>query len=80
MRPIGFIFLMLGLLSGSCIVSKKKYDDILAQKLRTDGELADRTTQLTKASEDLSDLGAKLEKLRRDTTGLQERALVIGKK
>ena len=80
MNPISLIFLILGLLLSSCIVSKKKYDDMVAQKTKADGELADRTTQLNKVTGDLADLNEKLEKLRQDTTDLHESVKVAGKK
>jgi chemotaxis protein MotB len=54
----------------SCIVSKKKYDDLLAQKVRTEADLADRSTALDKANADLKDLEEKLKKLKEDTTNL----------
>jgi chemotaxis protein MotB len=54
----------------SCIVSKKKYDDMLAQKVRVDADLADRTASLDKANTDLKDLDEKLKKLKEDTTNL----------
>lgn len=66
------LFLTLLITSQSCIVSKKKYDDILAQKVKTDGELAEKTDQLDKANADLKDLNEKLSKLKDDTTSLGE--------
>lgn len=54
----------------SCIVSKKKYDDLLAQKVRMEADLADRTSELDKAQSDISDLNQKLRKLQEDTTNL----------
>lgn len=54
----------------SCIVTKKKYDDLLAQKIRTEADLADRDAQLQKANTDLQDLDQKLKKLKEDTTNL----------
>jgi chemotaxis protein MotB len=54
----------------SCIVSKKKYDNLLAQKVRTEADLADRSTQLDKANADLKDLDEKLKNLKEDTTTL----------
>ncbi|MBT1697892.1 OmpA family protein [Fulvivirgaceae bacterium PWU4] len=54
----------------SCIVTKKKYDDLLAQKVRTEADLADRDAQLQKANTDLQDLDQKLKKLKEDTTNL----------
>jgi len=38
------------LIVSSCIVSKKKYDDLLAQKVRMETDLADRSTELDKAN------------------------------
>lgn len=54
----------------SCIVSKKKYDDLLAQKVRAEADLADRNTQLETANTDLNDLDEKLKQLKEDTTNL----------
>ena len=58
------------LIFSSCIVSKKKYDELLAQKIRTEADLADRSAQLTKANSDLDSLSAQLKKLKEDTTKL----------
>ena len=49
-----------------CIVTKRKYDDMLAQKVKTEGELADKSDQLTKAQNQLNDLTGKLTKLKND--------------
>ena len=57
-------------LFSSCIVTKKKYDELLAQKVRTDADLADRTAELEKANASLKDLEDKLDKLKGDTTDL----------
>jgi len=54
----------------SCIVSKKKYDELLAQKVRAEGDLGERNSQLEKANTDLTDLDEKLKKLKEDTTNL----------
>jgi chemotaxis protein MotB len=54
----------------SCIVSKKKYDDILAQKVKADGELAEKTTSLDKVNKELSELNIRLVDLKKDTTEL----------
>ncbi len=53
-----------------CIVSKKKYDDILAQKVKSEGELMEKTASLDKANKDLADLNTKLTDLKKDTTEL----------
>lgn len=54
----------------SCIVAKKKYDDILAQKVKLEADLADRDTLLTKANADLQALDERVKKLAMDTTTL----------
>jgi chemotaxis protein MotB len=64
----------------SCIVTKKKYDDMLAQKVRTDGDLAERTDQLTKAKSQLEDLNSKVAKLKEDTTSLGEQKRATSQK
>ncbi|HEY3406394.1 MAG TPA: OmpA family protein [Ohtaekwangia sp.] len=68
MRIILAAFLALSL--SSCIVTKKKYDDLLAQKVRTEADLADRNAQLEKANTDLASLSDELKKLKEDTTNL----------
>ena len=65
-------FLILFASLQSCIVTKRKYDDMLAQKVKTEGELADKSDQLTKAQNQLKDLTEKLTKLKSDTTALGE--------
>jgi chemotaxis protein MotB len=69
MKKILLAFFLLSIFS-SCIVSKKKYDDLLAQKVRMEADLADRTTALDKANNDFKDLDEKLSKLKSDTTNL----------
>ena len=54
----------------SCIVTKKKYGDLLAQKVRTEADLADRSAQLDSATADIADLTEKINALRQDTTNL----------
>jgi chemotaxis protein MotB len=56
------------LILSSCIVSKKKYDDLLAQKVSMEADLADKGNQLTKATADLKDLNEKLNQLKTDST------------
>lgn len=68
------LFLVLALLVSfqSCIVTKKKYDDILAQKVKAEGELAQKTDKLTEAENQLKDLNTKLTQLKADTSSLGE--------
>ncbi|WKZ58883.1 MAG: OmpA family protein [Cyclobacteriaceae bacterium] len=64
-------FLILILFS-SCVVTKKKYDDILAQKVRLEADLADKEGQLEKANESLQQLDERVKKLSADTTSMAE--------
>jgi chemotaxis protein MotB len=56
----------------SCIVTKKKYDDVLAQKVKTEGELTEKSKQLESANESLKNLNEVLNKLKQDTTDLNQ--------
>lgn len=72
MRIYKFLFFIPFLIFSSCIVSKKKFDDVLAQKIKTEGELTDRTNQLDKANASLKELNETLAKLKQDTTELNQ--------
>ncbi len=61
----------------SCIVTKKKYDDILAQKVKTEGELAEKADLLNKAEKQLKDLQESLAKLKDDTTALGDQKRIV---
>lgn len=69
MKSVISVFVLLAVMS-SCIVSKKKYDDLLAQKVRLEGDLNDRSAQLEKANKDLEDVNKALAGLKADTTKL----------
>jgi chemotaxis protein MotB len=69
MNKILLSALLLTVLS-SCIVSKKKYDDMLAQKVRLEADLADRSALLDQTNSELADLNAKFRQLIEDTTNL----------
>jgi chemotaxis protein MotB len=64
---LGLVFFL-----SSCIVSKKKYDDVLAQKVKTEGELADKSKQLESANASLKELNESLNKLKQDTADLNQ--------
>ena len=70
-KKIILLFLLFFSLEG-CIVSKKKFDDLLAQKVKADGELMEKTANLDKANSDLSDLQAAMAKMKSDTTEMGE--------
>lgn len=65
-----FLGAILVTLLSSCVVTKKKYDELLAQKVRTEADLADRSTQLEKTSAELTALQETLGKLKSDTTAI----------
>lgn len=60
------------LTSQSCIVTKKKFDDMLAQKVKAEGELAEKADQLDKAEKRLEELDKQVAQLAADTTALGE--------
>jgi chemotaxis protein MotB len=67
-----WIYLALIVILSSCVVSKKKFDDLLAQKVKIEADLADKTAQLEAANTQLKDLEDKIARLKTDTTNLGE--------
>jgi chemotaxis protein MotB len=65
------LFILLLTILSSCIVSKKKYDDVLAQKVRMEADLADRDALIGKTASELKNIEEQLKKLKEDTTNLQ---------
>lgn len=66
------LFLLAVILLQGCIVSKKKYDDILAQKVKTEGEIADLNKELDRVSTELSQANTRVTELKGDTLDLGE--------
>ncbi len=64
------LLLVLTILLQGCIVTKKKYEDLLAQKVKTDGDLIERSKQLDETSAELTEAEKKLKSLKKDTTDL----------
>lgn len=65
------LFLLSVLLTNqSCIVTKKKFDDMLAQKVKAEGELFEKAEQHDKAEKRLAELEAAQAKLAADTAAL----------
>jgi len=62
--------IFIAFLCSSCIVSKKKYDALLAQKVKMEADLADRNSSLDHANKELSTLEEQLQKLKEDTTNI----------
>ena len=79
MRTIFLSFLLITIVS-SCVVSKKKYDALLAQKISTEADLADRSGQLAKANGTLDSLSAQLKKLKDDTLQIRGQKRSTAKK
>lgn len=80
MRSVNILFFIPVLVLSSCIVTKKKYDDVLAQKIKAEGELADRTSQLQRANALLKELDSTLAKLKQDTADLNQSYRATSKK
>lgn len=74
-RKVVIVFLSVAFLATSCIVSKKKYEDLLAQKVRMEADLLERKTELDTANTNTQRLQNALTKLKQDTAsvGLQLR-------
>ncbi|MDZ4714229.1 MAG: OmpA family protein [Cytophagales bacterium] len=66
--------------SQSCVVTKKKFDDMLAQKVKAEGELAQTAEKLGKAEARLKELDEKIAQLASDTTALGEKKRETGRK
>jgi len=63
--PLFILFLM-----NSCLVSKKKYDELLAQKIATEQSLSDRDADLSNANNKIEEITNLLAQLREDTAHL----------
>lgn len=64
------LLVVVSFLLTSCIVSKKKFDDMLAQKVKTESDLNDKTTELDALSKNYSNLEKDFNQLKTDTTKL----------
>ncbi len=59
---------VVSLFAGSCIVSKKKYDELLAQKIRVEGDLGEKNNRLNEEQEKNSRLEGNVKRLMQDST------------
>src|SRR5258706_14960563 len=75
-----FFLLSLTLIFSSCIVSKKKFDDMLAQKIKAEGDLSDKTKQLDQANTSIAQLNGSLKKLKQDSIDLNQNIQTGNKK
>ena len=64
------ISLALTFVLSSCIVSKKSFDEMLAQKIRAESELSDRSVKLNDAEVSIRSLHNQLEQLKQDSLKL----------
>lgn len=64
------LFLLAGILLQGCIVSKKKYDDILAQKVKSEGDISDLNKELDRINAELSVANVNVSELKGDTLDL----------
>lgn len=65
-----FVFVFVAFFNTSCIVSKMKYDDLLAQKVRMEADLLEQKTQLDTANANIKRLEQSLARLKEDTSSL----------
>lgn len=63
-----FLFSVLAVVMSSCVVTKKKYDDMLAQKVKLEAELAERNAELERLQTQAAELDRQVKKLVEDTT------------
>ena len=75
-----FYLIFVSLILTSCIVSKKKFDDMLAQKIKAEGELSDKSKKLDDANASISQLNESLNKLRRDSVNLSQNLQATSKR
>lgn len=73
-------YLVIALVFNSCIVSKKKFDDMLAQKVQAEGELEDKSKKLDQANASLAQLNESLKKLKQDSSDLAQNLQTGNKK
>ena len=69
MKKLFFSVAMVALLS-SCVVSKKKFDDMLAQKIKAEGDLVDKNKELDNANASLNELNESIKRMQQDTANL----------
>ncbi len=72
--------IFISVIVSSCIVSKKKFDDMLAQKVKAEGELADKRKALDLANANISQLNESLKKNKKEADSLNESLHASNKK
>jgi chemotaxis protein MotB len=71
LQTLALCLLIAGLISGC--VSKKKYDELMSEKVRLEADLSECDEQLEMAKSTLATYDARIERLKADTTALGER-------
>jgi len=64
-------FILLILLTSGCIVNKKLYDDLLTEKVKTDGELEETSSKLMQTEKENTELGIKVKNLNQENADLR---------
>ncbi len=72
MKITYFLIAASAVLFSSCIVSKKKFEDVLAQKVKAEGDLADRNKELEAANASIASMQETLKKMRADSASLDQ--------
>lgn len=70
MKNTNTILLMVAFVMTSCVVTKKKFDDVLAQKVKLEADLSDRNASLDKANAELTRLDEEVKKLKTESATL----------
>ena len=73
-----FLLAVVSLLAGSCIVSKKKYDELLAQKIKLEGDLGEKNTRLEDAVEKNRKLEENVKRMLQDSTTQAGKTAALG--
>ena len=73
-----FLLAVVSLLAGSCIVSKKKYDELLAQKIKLEGDLGEKNTRLDDAVEKNRKLEENVKRMLQDSTTQAGKTAALG--
>ena len=80
MKKATILLVTLSSVFSSCIVSKKKFDDMLAQKIKAEGVLADKSKKLDESNNSISKLNESLIKLKQDSINTSQNLQASNKK
>ncbi|MFM8348559.1 MAG: OmpA family protein [Bacteroidota bacterium] len=74
------LIIAVSMLAGSCIVSKKKYDELLAQKIRIEGDLGEKNNRLNDAEDKNRLLEGTVKRMVQDSTAQAGKSAALGTK